>query len=142
MPDSSVGGFSASEGLRGCFTIPALYRQYEGPFRVLEAGPKTFKFLLKDKEDYVSVDRLTPAYVDRESEVTSQTAAARDVHNPNTWRDCHVYSDLGQFHLPATRFPHVHVDLLGPLPPSRGIRGTSRGDLGDLLSAREGEMHS
>ena len=62
---------------------PALSRQYEGPFRVLEAGPKTFKLLLKGKEDYVSVDRLKPAYVDRESEVASQSAAARGVRNPS-----------------------------------------------------------
>ena len=62
---------------------PALSRQYEEPFRVLEAGPKTFKLLLRGKEDYVSMDWLKPAYVDRESEVASQSSAARYVHNPS-----------------------------------------------------------
>ena len=50
---------------------PDLSRQYEGPFRVLEAGPKTFKLLWNGKEDHVSVDRLKQAFVDQEIEVAS-----------------------------------------------------------------------
>ena len=34
----------------------------------------------------------------------------------------HVKSDLGQFRLPSTRFSHVHVDLVGPLPYSGGFQ--------------------
>lgn len=32
----------------------------------------------------------------------------------------HVVSPLGSYSLPRQRFDHVHIDLVGPLPPSRG----------------------
>ncbi|MES9976195.1 MAG: reverse transcriptase domain-containing protein [Candidatus Thiodiazotropha sp.] len=33
----------------------------------------------------------------------------------------HTCSPLGQFTLPDARFDHVHIDLVGPLPPSHGF---------------------
>lgn len=33
----------------------------------------------------------------------------------------HVRAPLGPFPIPERRFEHVHVDLVGPLPPSRGF---------------------
>lgn len=30
----------------------------------------------------------------------------------------HTVSPLGTFHLPSARFSHIHIDLIGPLPPS------------------------
>uniref|UniRef100_A0AAV2J054 Gypsy retrotransposon integrase-like protein 1 n=1 Tax=Knipowitschia caucasica TaxID=637954 RepID=A0AAV2J054_KNICA len=33
----------------------------------------------------------------------------------------HVTAPLGPFSIPERRFEHVHVDLVGPLPPSRGF---------------------
>ncbi|KAK7909570.1 hypothetical protein WMY93_014254 [Mugilogobius chulae] len=33
----------------------------------------------------------------------------------------HTKTPLGPFPIPARRFEHVHVDLVGPLPPSRGF---------------------
>ncbi|CAL1568882.1 unnamed protein product [Knipowitschia caucasica] len=33
----------------------------------------------------------------------------------------HVKAPLGPFSVPERRFEHVHVDLVGPLPPSRGF---------------------
>ncbi|KXJ80312.1 hypothetical protein RP20_CCG025689 [Aedes albopictus] len=34
----------------------------------------------------------------------------------------HTISPLGSFAVPNSRFRHVHIDLVGPLPPSRGCR--------------------
>lgn len=34
----------------------------------------------------------------------------------------HTSSPLGNFKLPSSRFSHVHLDLIGPLPPSRNFR--------------------
>ena len=40
-----------------------LQRPYEGPFQVLEAGPKTFKVRMGNRTK-VSIDRLKPAHLD------------------------------------------------------------------------------
>ena len=37
---------------------------YDGPFPVLELGPKTFRILKNNKEVVVSIDRLKPAFLD------------------------------------------------------------------------------
>ena len=37
---------------------------YDGPFPVLQRGPKTFKILKGNKELLVSIDRLKPAFMD------------------------------------------------------------------------------
>ncbi|CAK1599624.1 unnamed protein product [Parnassius mnemosyne] len=34
----------------------------------------------------------------------------------------HVSAPLGTYNLPRARFKHVHIDLVGPLPPSQGFR--------------------
>ncbi|GFS70976.1 transposon Ty3-I Gag-Pol polyprotein [Nephila pilipes] len=34
----------------------------------------------------------------------------------------HTRSENGKFELPSSRFEHVHIDLVGPLPPSEGFR--------------------
>ncbi|GFS93609.1 transposon Ty3-I Gag-Pol polyprotein [Nephila pilipes] len=34
----------------------------------------------------------------------------------------HTKSEIGKFELPSSRFEHVHIDLVGPLPPSEGFR--------------------
>lgn len=34
----------------------------------------------------------------------------------------HTISPLGSFQLPKSRFQHVHIDIVGPLPPSKGHR--------------------
>ena len=41
-----------------------LERPYEGPFKVLEHGDKTFKLQLGNSTDNVSIDRLKPAHLD------------------------------------------------------------------------------
>lgn len=33
----------------------------------------------------------------------------------------HTRSEFGKFNLPSARFDHVHMDLVGPLPPSSGM---------------------
>ena len=41
-----------------------LQRPYEGPFKVIERGPKTFKVVMGNREETVSVDRLKAAIID------------------------------------------------------------------------------
>ena len=47
-----------------------LERPYEGPFRVLSRGPKTFQLDIGGRTETVSVDRLKPAQVDIDQPVT------------------------------------------------------------------------
>ena len=41
-----------------------LVKPYDGPFQVLNAGDKTFKLAMGDREETVSIDRLKPAHLD------------------------------------------------------------------------------
>ena len=41
-----------------------LQRPYEGPFKVLQPGPKTFLIDIGGKPETISADRLKPAHVD------------------------------------------------------------------------------
>lgn len=34
----------------------------------------------------------------------------------------HTIAPIGEFGFPKSRFSHVHVDIVGPLPPSNGFR--------------------
>ncbi|GFT07078.1 transposon Ty3-I Gag-Pol polyprotein [Trichonephila clavipes] len=34
----------------------------------------------------------------------------------------HTRSEIGKFEIPSSRFKHVHIDFVGPLPPSEGFR--------------------
>jgi cleavage and polyadenylation specificity factor subunit 1 len=42
---------------------PSLARPYQGPFKVVEPGHKTFKVLIGDATHTITVDRLKPAYL-------------------------------------------------------------------------------
>ena len=44
-----------------------LQRHYEGPFRVIQAGSKTFEVDIGGKTGIISVDRLKPAHLDLQS---------------------------------------------------------------------------
>ncbi|GFO09873.1 Pol polyprotein [Plakobranchus ocellatus] len=41
-----------------------LRRPYDGPFRVVAPGDKTFRIMVGSREEVISADRLKPAYVD------------------------------------------------------------------------------
>ena len=47
----------------------SLQRPYEGPFRVIETGPKTFKIDIGGKTETVTVDRLKLAHLDVDSPI-------------------------------------------------------------------------
>ena len=46
-----------------------MQKPYEGSFRVIEHGTKTFKLEKGNRTDIVSVDRLKPAHLDLEDPV-------------------------------------------------------------------------
>ncbi len=46
-----------------------LQRPYEGPFRVVQSGPKTFQVDVGGRVDTISIDRLKPAYLDPEQPI-------------------------------------------------------------------------
>ena len=48
---------------RDCHRGP-LQRPYDGPYRVITPGPKTFRVKVGLREEVISVDRLKPAHVD------------------------------------------------------------------------------
>ena len=45
---------------------PPLTRPYKGPYEVLERNPKSFKLMIHGREDWISIDRLKPAYTQEE----------------------------------------------------------------------------
>ncbi|XP_066980118.1 uncharacterized protein [Macrobrachium rosenbergii] len=50
---------------------PTLTRPYSGPFRVLERNNKAFLLALHGKNDWVSVDRVKPALLEEDTDVTT-----------------------------------------------------------------------
>ncbi|GFO16286.1 Pol polyprotein [Plakobranchus ocellatus] len=47
-----------------------LRRPYDGPFRVVAPGDKTFRIMVGNREEVISADRLKPAYVDLTGPIT------------------------------------------------------------------------
>ena len=63
---------------------PALHPPYEGPYRVIHRGDKTFTLDIKNKSSVVSVDRLKPAFVDVDILASFNTTKhGRIVKRPN-----------------------------------------------------------
>ena len=60
---------------------PSLQRPYQGPFKVIQTGNKTFKVLMNKGPQTISVDRLKPAKVSPQT----QTRAGRIVNEPDRW---------------------------------------------------------
>jgi len=62
---------------------PPLTHAYEGPFPVTQRNDKAFQLQLSNKTDWVSIDRLKPAYVDTtDLESTKYTRSGRPVVPP------------------------------------------------------------
>ena len=53
-------------------------------------------------------------------DIRQWTRACRSCQRTKTGR--HTAAPLGTFPLPNVRFQHIHLDLVGPLPPSAGFR--------------------
>ena len=60
---------------------PSLQRPYQGPFKVIQTGNKTFKVLMNKGPQTISVDRLKPAKISPQT----QTRAGRIVNEPARW---------------------------------------------------------
>ena len=52
---------------------PSLTPPYKGPYRVLKRGDKAFLLEIGDVRDWVSIDRLKPAYMDAAELLPPQT---------------------------------------------------------------------
>jgi hypothetical protein len=63
---------------------PTLNWQYEGPFRVLQWGPKAFVIDLDGEEDTVSIDCLIPTPSARNIQPLTVTHAGRGSRQPTT----------------------------------------------------------
>ncbi|GFR82532.1 Pol polyprotein [Elysia marginata] len=65
--------FVRHDGHRG-----PLRRPYDGPFRVVASGDKTFRIMIGSREEVVSTDRLKAAHVDLTGPVTVAQPPRRD----------------------------------------------------------------
>ena len=61
-----------------------LQRSYEGPFKVIQPGSKTFQIDIGGKTETISVDRLKPAHIDLEqpAQVAMPRPRGRPPKNP------------------------------------------------------------
>ena len=75
-----------------------LQRPYEGPFKVIEIGPKTFLVDIGGKTETVSVDRLKPAHLDLEHPV--QVAVPKRRGRPQRLHSLHL--NLYKLQIPCT----------------------------------------
>lgn len=64
---------------------PTLQRPYQGPFKVLEPGHKTFKVMIGDTPQTITIDRLKPAHVSKDSTPTVVTRTGRIVNPPDRY---------------------------------------------------------
>jgi len=64
-------------------TIP-LTRPYRGPYAVIERGAKAYRININGRQDWVSIDRLKPAYLDEDKPApVTMSRTGRAVHPPN-----------------------------------------------------------
>ena len=90
-----------------------LCRPYEGPFRVIGKGDKTFTIIKQNKEEVISINRLRPAYLHNHvkpspSQSTPSPAVAPSSSSPPTppnW----ISSSPPPTHIPASTNTHVQV---------------------------------
>ena len=61
---------------------PPLTPSYRGPYLALRRQGKVFQLDLSGRKDWVTVDRLKPAYVDATDVGLHQTLSGRIVHPP------------------------------------------------------------
>uniref|UniRef100_A0A0P4VUF2 Integrase catalytic domain-containing protein n=1 Tax=Scylla olivacea TaxID=85551 RepID=A0A0P4VUF2_SCYOL len=59
-----------------------LTRPYRGPYAVLERNRKAYRLSIAGRSDWVSIDRLKPAYVDEEDPPSSSARAGGPPHTP------------------------------------------------------------
>ena len=82
-----------------------LQHPYEGPFKVIENGPKTFKIDIGGKTETITVDRLKPAHLDLDNPV--QVAQPRPRGRPPGKR-CPKSTTLVHPPPPHPPTPHCH----------------------------------
>ncbi|XP_063846186.1 uncharacterized protein LOC135092005 [Scylla paramamosain] len=69
--------FVRNDAHRSPFTRP-----YRGPYAVLERNPKAYRLSIAGRSDWVSIDRLKPAYVYEEDPPSSSARAGGPPHTP------------------------------------------------------------
>jgi cleavage and polyadenylation specificity factor subunit 1 len=61
---------------------PTLQRPYQGPFKVLEPGNKTFKVMIGDAPQTITIDRLKPAHVPQDHNPSTVVTRTGRIINP------------------------------------------------------------
>ena len=85
-----------------------LQRPYEGPFKVMQAGDKTFTIDRGGRKDVISVDRLKPAFVDVEHPVSEP-------------KNCGLSPNKD--HLVIPNQPQERTEIADPVQPRRTKSG-------------------
>jgi transposase InsO family protein len=76
--------------IRNDMVKTALQPPYQGPYKVISRGRRTYKLLVKDKEVTISIDRLKPAYILSDDEETHSTdVTSTPVVSPGKPKDDH-----------------------------------------------------
>lgn len=112
IPGSSLTVFcDTSTGKpRPFITHPFRRRVFEQLHNLSHPGAKASLKLLKDRFVWPSMNK----------DCQNWTRACNDCQRSKISR--HVHAPLGNFKTPTQRFSHIHIDLIGPLPPAHSFR--------------------
>ena len=92
---------------------------YDGPYEVLEKGPKTFRLRLGDREDTVAIDRLKPADVPEGTGPAEPPRRGRSPVQPATRTTTSPRTEQPAKEHPANRTPARPAERLAARSPAR-----------------------
>ncbi|KAK4468999.1 hypothetical protein MN116_000141, partial [Schistosoma mekongi] len=91
--------------------IPHLLRRsiFESMHNISHPGVKSTTNMIRERFIWPNLNR----------DIRRWTQSCNACHSVKIQR--HTSSALGPFHHPDSRFEHIHIDVVGPLPPSNGF---------------------
>jgi hypothetical protein len=99
----------------------ATWTSFQFPMITLYPRPRT---ILPATFPPVNLDLLFPRPFAAPFSTPSTTFPTQASRQHNVCQRCkvqrHTYAPLSNFEIPTARFSHVHIDIVGPLPPSNG----------------------